>query len=57
MKKVTTEFCFNKLNALPSEYLLRQIIKTTLDLDDRYNVSTRSQLERMVGSSDRQEED
>jgi hypothetical protein len=57
MRKVTTEFCFNKPNALPSEYLLRLIIKNTLELDDRFDAYERKQRERQSDNSDKQEEE
>lgn len=57
MRKVTTEFCYNKPNALPSEYLLRLIIKTTLELDDKFDQYIRKQLERKSANSDKQQEE
>ena len=59
MRKVTAEFCFNKQkNALPSEYLLRLIIKCTLELDDRFDLYARKQQERQQSAhSEKQDEE
>jgi len=58
MRKVTTEFCYNKPNALPSEYLLKLIIKCTLELDDKFELYARKSLERQQSAnSEKQEEE